>query len=95
MNKEELKGKARNLKGRAKRAVGALTGNKKLEAEGAAEQVAGFGEEKLATAKENLEREAKLAREEDQEVEDAEARAREDNEGPTPTTEDPYPITKH
>jgi uncharacterized protein YjbJ (UPF0337 family) len=93
MNKEELKGKARNLKGRAKRAVGALTGNKKLEAEGAAEQLAGAGEEKLAQAKEALSADDQLAK--DAAEEDAEARAREDSEGPTPTTEDPYPITKH
>lgn len=90
MNKEELKGKARNLKGRAKRAVGALTGNAKLEAEGAADQLAGAGQEKIAQAREAVNREAKLS---DEEAEDAEARAREDNEGPT--TEDPYPITKH
>jgi uncharacterized protein YjbJ (UPF0337 family) len=58
MNKEELKGKARVLKGRAKRAVGALTGNKKLEAEGALEEVAGTGEQKLGQAAEKLDQAA-------------------------------------
>src|SRR3954469_7581663 len=34
MNKDELKGKAENLKGRVKEAFGALTGDKKAQAEG-------------------------------------------------------------
>lgn len=93
MNKEELKGKARNLKGRAKRAVGALTGNKKLEAEGAAEQLAGAGEEKLAQAKEALSADDQLA--EDQREEERRAESQEHAESVGPTTEDPYPITKH
>jgi uncharacterized protein YjbJ (UPF0337 family) len=48
---DEIKGKMENLKGRAKQAVGAAIGNKKLEAEGAGERIAGSAEEKLAEAK--------------------------------------------
>ena len=36
MNKDELKGKMENLKGRVKEATGALTGNKGKQAEGMA-----------------------------------------------------------
>ena len=56
MNKEQLKGKIRNLKGRAKEAAGALTGNKKRQAEGMAERVAGAGQEKVGQAEEKLAR---------------------------------------
>jgi uncharacterized protein YjbJ (UPF0337 family) len=46
-NDDEVKGKWDNLKGRAKQAAGAVTGNKKMEAEGAAERVAGAAEKKV------------------------------------------------
>ena len=48
---DELKGKAENLKGRVKQAAGSLTGDKKLEAEGAVERVKGAAEEKVGEAK--------------------------------------------
>jgi uncharacterized protein YjbJ (UPF0337 family) len=51
---DEIKGKIDNLKGRVKQAVGAATGNKKMEAEGAAERIKGAGEEKIGQAKSKL-----------------------------------------
>ena len=41
MNKDEIKGKAENVKGRVKEAAGALTGNRELESEGEIDQAAG------------------------------------------------------
>lgn len=41
MNRDEMKGKALNVKGRVKQATGALTGNRRLESEGAGERSAG------------------------------------------------------
>ena len=38
MNKDEIKGKAQNVKGRVKEAAGTLTGNPELESEGASER---------------------------------------------------------
>ena len=41
MNKNEVRGKARQLKGRVKEAAGVVTGNRHLENEGAAERTGG------------------------------------------------------
>jgi uncharacterized protein YjbJ (UPF0337 family) len=46
-NEDELKGKFENLKGRVKEALGTVTGDKKLEAEGAVERVEGAAQEKV------------------------------------------------
>jgi uncharacterized protein YjbJ (UPF0337 family) len=46
-NEDEVKGKLENLKGRAKEAAGAITGDKKLEAEGAVDRVKGAAREKV------------------------------------------------
>ncbi len=54
MNKDELKGKAENLKGRVKEALGTLTGHKDKESEGAAERVEGAAKEKFGQAKEKF-----------------------------------------
>ena len=51
MNKDELKGKAENLKGRVKQAIGALTGDKSKEGEGLLDRVRGAVREKLGKAK--------------------------------------------
>jgi uncharacterized protein YjbJ (UPF0337 family) len=51
MNKDELKGKAENLKGRAKEALGSLTGNKERQGEGFIERVKGTVREKFGKAK--------------------------------------------
>jgi len=50
-NEDEVKGKAENLKGRVKEAAGTVTGNKKLEAEGAVERVKGAAQEKVGEIK--------------------------------------------
>jgi uncharacterized protein YjbJ (UPF0337 family) len=51
MNKDELKGKIENLKGRVKEAAGALTGNKGEQGEGLIDRVRGAVREKLGKAK--------------------------------------------
>ena len=50
MNRNELEGKKENVKGRVKEAVGALTGNKKLESEGANERAEGAARERIGKA---------------------------------------------
>ena len=50
MNKNEVRGKIKNGKGRVKEAVGALTGNRRLEKEGAAQRNAGAVQETLGKA---------------------------------------------
>jgi len=56
MNSDELKGKIENLKGRARQALGTVTGNKKEEAEGVADRVEGAAREKIGEAKESVEK---------------------------------------
>jgi uncharacterized protein YjbJ (UPF0337 family) len=51
MNDDELKGKAKNIKGRVKEAAGSLTGDKRLQAEGTAERVSGAAKEKVGEVK--------------------------------------------
>lgn len=51
MNKDQVKGKAQNLKGRAKEAAGALTGRKKTQAEGLAERAQGAIRHKVGQMK--------------------------------------------
>jgi uncharacterized protein YjbJ (UPF0337 family) len=50
-NEDEVKGKFENLKGRAKQAAGAVTGDKSLEAEGLGERVKGAVREKVGEIK--------------------------------------------
>ena len=59
MNKDQIKGKATNLKGRAKEAVGALTGNKTTEAKGALDRAKGALREKVGEVKRDLSRKVK------------------------------------
>ena len=47
MNKDQVRGKVENLKGRAKEAAGALTGNKETQAEGTVERIKGAVREKV------------------------------------------------
>jgi uncharacterized protein YjbJ (UPF0337 family) len=54
MSNDDIKGKAENLKGRAKQAAGTLTGNEKLEAEGMVERAKGAAREKVGEAKRKL-----------------------------------------
>jgi len=51
MNKNEVRGKARQLKGRVKEAAGVVTGNRHLENEGAAERTGGEIEAELGKAR--------------------------------------------
>jgi uncharacterized protein YjbJ (UPF0337 family) len=48
MNKDELKGKAENLMGRAKQAIGTLTGDKHKEGEGLLDRLRGAVSAKAA-----------------------------------------------
>ena len=54
MNKDEIQGKAENIKGRVKEAAGTLTGNERLESEGASERAEGDVREKAATARRKI-----------------------------------------
>lgn len=54
INKDEIKGKAENLKGRMKETAGVVSGNKEQELKGGAERTAGAAEEKLGQAKREL-----------------------------------------
>jgi uncharacterized protein YjbJ (UPF0337 family) len=56
MNKDELKGKAQNLKGRVKQAAGSLFGDKKKEGEGLVERVGGAAREKMGKAEDAISR---------------------------------------
>ena len=47
MNKDELKGKLQNIKGRMKDAAGSLTGDKGKQADGMVDRAAGAAREKL------------------------------------------------
>ena len=70
MNKDELGGKMDNLKGRAKEAAGALTGNKQTQAEGTVERAGGAVREKFGQVKEAVKDSTKRTRDEDIEDED-------------------------
>ena len=50
-----MAGKTEQVKGQAKEAVGSLTGNKDLEAEGKADRQAGEAKEKVGHAKDKVE----------------------------------------
>lgn len=54
MNKNEVRGKARQLKGRVKEAAGVVTGNRHLENEGAAERTGGEIEAGLGKARRQI-----------------------------------------
>ena len=56
MNKDQIKGKVENIKGRAKEAAGSLTGDKEKQAEGTVERIKGAVREKVGQAKEELSR---------------------------------------
>jgi uncharacterized protein YjbJ (UPF0337 family) len=56
MNKDQIKGKIDNLKGRVKEALGAASGDKRTEAEGFGERVKGAVQKKFGDAKEAVSR---------------------------------------
>jgi uncharacterized protein YjbJ (UPF0337 family) len=50
MNRNEREGKVKDVKGRAREAAGILTGNKKLESDGARERAEGAAQERIGSA---------------------------------------------
>jgi uncharacterized protein YjbJ (UPF0337 family) len=50
-NKDELKGKGKQIKGRIKDKVGEMTGNRSLEAEGEAERLKGLAQESVGRSR--------------------------------------------
>jgi uncharacterized protein YjbJ (UPF0337 family) len=59
MNKDQIKGRLEQVKGKAKEITGNLVGNNKLKSEGAMEQIAGKVQSNLGDAKEVAEDKAK------------------------------------
>jgi uncharacterized protein YjbJ (UPF0337 family) len=57
MNKDQAKGTVQNIKGRVKDAAGALTGDKKTQAEGMADRAKGTLRKKFGDAKHDAARE--------------------------------------
>ena len=51
MNKDQIRGKVENIKGRIKEAMGAATGDKRAEGEGLAERVKGAFQKKVGDLK--------------------------------------------
>jgi uncharacterized protein YjbJ (UPF0337 family) len=66
--KQEIGGKADNLKGRAKEAFGAATGDKRTQGEGLAQRIAGAAREKVAEVKRDLTKHSE--RRQDEEADD-------------------------
>ena len=56
MNKDQLKGKVDNIKGRVKDAAGSLTGDKEQQAEGMVDRAKGAAREAYGDVKERLDR---------------------------------------
>jgi uncharacterized protein YjbJ (UPF0337 family) len=54
MNKDQRNGVGQNIKGRIKEAAGAISGNKKIEAEGIADRVAGAAKAVVGAAKHGI-----------------------------------------
>ena len=52
--RDKIKGKAQNLRGRAKQAVGTVTGNRRREAEGMADRARGATREGIADARRSV-----------------------------------------
>jgi uncharacterized protein YjbJ (UPF0337 family) len=50
-NKDEIRGKGKQIKGRIKNKVGEMTGNRSLEAEGEVERVEGLAQEIVGRAR--------------------------------------------
>ena len=54
MNKDQVKGRLEEAKGKVKEVTGKVVGNKRLEAEGDAEQIAGKVQKTYGDAKEQV-----------------------------------------
>ena len=74
MNKDQMKGKLDNLKGRVKEALGAASGDKQTQGEGFVERVKGAVQKKYGDAKEAI------SRHDRQSDDDLEATRREEKE---------------
>lgn len=62
MNKDTVEGNLKQVKGSVKEALGKVTGNTRLEADGATEKVAGKAQEALGETKEAADNVAKKLR---------------------------------
>lgn len=77
MNKDEVKGKAKDIAGRVERQVGEWTGDEKAQAKGAAKQVEGKVQNAWGKAKDAVKKPSTTEAEKDQaEREEAERRDR-------------------
>ena len=77
MNKDEVKGKAKDIAGRVERQVGEWTGDEKAQAKGAAKQVEGKVQNAWGKAKDAVKKPSTTEGEKDQaEREEAERRDR-------------------
>ena len=56
MDKDEIKGKAEQIKGAAKEKIGQVTGDEELEAEGTVDRATGKVREKVGEAKDKVKR---------------------------------------
>jgi len=56
MDKDEIKGKAEQIKGAAKEKIGQVTGDEELEAEGTVDRATGQVREKVGEAKDKVKR---------------------------------------
>jgi uncharacterized protein YjbJ (UPF0337 family) len=66
MNKDELKGKAENLKGRVKDAAGSLLGDKRKQGEGMLDRMRGAVREKFGKAKGQVSRDVSRTENDDE-----------------------------
>ena len=72
MNKDQVKGTVENIKGRVKEAGGALSGDKKTEAEGAIQRVKGAVQKKVGDLKHDIARKVEKSDDDDAGPADAE-----------------------
>ena len=80
MNKDQIKGKVENIKGRIKQAIGTSSGDKETEAEGFGERVKGAAQKKVGDVKHAVsERQAEHQAEKRTEDEEAEAIRRDED----------------
>jgi uncharacterized protein YjbJ (UPF0337 family) len=68
MDKDEVKGKAKDIAGRVERQAGEWTGNEETQAKGAAKQVEGKVQNAFGKAKDALKKSNESEREEDREA---------------------------
>jgi uncharacterized protein YjbJ (UPF0337 family) len=74
MNKDEIKGKAKDLEGRIQRQAGEWTGDEEAQAKGAAKQAEGKVQNAFGKAKDAINKKAEDEREEERAEEDLDRR---------------------